>query len=92
MIICPGLRREAVYQGVTPSEYGVNAASCAPSAVAGCEQFVTSMAIGAACDCTDTPTTNKPVCGGDLVTYGNECVAYCANVLIVSEGACPVGP
>mmetsp|Transcript_6836 Transcript_6836/g.19716 ORF Transcript_6836/g.19716 Transcript_6836/m.19716 type:complete len:804 (+) Transcript_6836:5446-7857(+) len=42
------------------------------------------------CDCTDTPTTNKPVCGGDLVTYGNECVAFCANVLIVSEGQCPV--
>lgn len=25
-----------------------------------------------------------------MVTYGNECVAKCANVLIVSEGQCPV--
>ena len=44
----------------------------------------------AACNCSDTPTTNAPVCGSDTATYGNECVAQCANVLIVSDGACPV--
>lgn len=64
-----------------------------------CEQGLISSAkvnlihvhdVAAACNCSDTPTTDTPVCANDLVTYGNECVAKCANVLIVSEGQCPV--
>ena len=43
----------------------------------------------AACDCTDIPTTDAPVCGTDHNTYGNDCIAQCANIVIVSEGACP---
>lgn len=46
--------------------------------------------VTSSCNCTNTPSTNAPVCGGDLVTYGNDCIAYCANVLIASEGPCPV--
>jgi hypothetical protein len=29
------------------------------------------------------------VCGTDHNTYGNDCIAQCANIVIVSEGACP---
>ena len=29
------------------------------------------------------------MCGADYVSYGNECVAKCANVLIRSNGSCP---
>ena len=43
----------------------------------------------AACDCTDIPTTDAPVCGTDHNTYGNDCIAQCANIVIVSDGACP---
>jgi hypothetical protein len=44
------------------------------------------------CNCkkrTGVPQKYKPVCGNDLVTYGNECVAKCANVLIRNNGKCP---
>jgi hypothetical protein len=34
------------------------------------------------------PNVFKPVCGADFNTYGNECVAKCANVLIRSNGPC----
>ena len=43
----------------------------------------------AACDCSKTPAVYKPVCGADFWTYGNECVAKCANVMIAHNGACP---
>ncbi len=29
-----------------------------------------------------------PVCGGDAITYGNECEADCAGVMIAHEGPC----
>lgn len=43
------------------------------------------------CECRQKggiPNVNKPVCGDDYVTYGNECVAKCANVLIRKDGTC----
>ena len=43
----------------------------------------------AVCDCFNIPSTNAPVCASDGATYGNECIAQCANVLIVTEGVCP---
>lgn len=41
------------------------------------------------CDCRKIYSGGPRVCGADLVTYGNECVASCANVLIRSNGDCP---
>ena len=29
------------------------------------------------------------MCGTDHNTYGNDCIAHCANIVIVSDGACP---
>ena len=48
--------------------------------------------VGAAtgCDCKKIYKGGPQVCGADLRTYGNECVAKCANVLISSTGQCPV--
>lgn len=43
----------------------------------------------AVCNCSNIPATNSLVCASDGATYGNECIAQCANVLIVSEGECP---
>lgn len=40
------------------------------------------------CNCANTPLVYKPVCGNDFWTYGNECMAYCANVLVAHTGAC----
>ena len=42
----------------------------------------------AGCNCAKTPLVYKPVCGNDFWTYGNECMAYCANVLVAHTGAC----
>ncbi|MCA9548254.1 MAG: hypothetical protein KC613_27815, partial [Myxococcales bacterium] len=35
------------------------------------------------------PRTVAPVCGADRRTYPNRCVADCAEVQVVAEGACP---
>jgi len=42
----------------------------------------------AGCNCKKIYSGGPPVCGADYVTYGNECVAKCANVLIRSNGQC----
>ena len=48
--------------------------------------FLISHFSGNECECPDSV---EPVCGKDGVTYGNACLANCAEVAILSAKACP---
>jgi hypothetical protein len=38
------------------------------------------------------PDVYIPVCGCDLVTYGNDCEAYAAGTDVATSGECPPPP
>jgi hypothetical protein len=53
--------------------------------------LVPALLLLAACppidDCV-CPTIDEPVCGEDGATYGNSCIAACADVAVAQDGPC----